>query len=75
MHTSQLIQALDSYLKQITINCLYPSVIVQSVNVQSCNFSQPHRATEWQTHRTVQTDCTTLSPDDTQLLVSLTVTD
>jgi len=35
MHTSQLIQALDSYLKQITINCLYPSVIVQSVNVQS----------------------------------------
>jgi len=36
MRTSELIKALDSYLKQITINCPYPSVIVQS-----CNFSQP----------------------------------
>ena len=34
--TCQLIKALDSYLKLITINCPYPSVIVQS-----CNFSQP----------------------------------
>ena len=36
MRTSELIKALDIYLKQITINCPYPSVIVQS-----CNFSQP----------------------------------
>ena len=41
MRTSESIKALDSYLKQITINCPYPSVTVQSVNVQSCNFSQP----------------------------------
>ena len=46
MRTGQLIKALDSYLKLITINRPYPSVIVQS-----CNFSQPVyylSATEYQ---------------------------
>jgi len=44
IRTSQLIKALDSYLKLITSNCPYPSVNVRSVNVQSCNFSQPPSA-------------------------------
>ena len=45
MRTSHLIKALDSYLSYLA--CPYPSVIVQSVNVQSCNFSQPSYTCHW----------------------------
>jgi len=41
MRTSQLIKAVDRYLKLITSNYPYPPVNVRSAIVQSCNFSQP----------------------------------
>jgi len=49
IRTSQLITAVDSYLKLITSNCPYPSVNVRSAIVQSCNFSQPLYVTVRQT--------------------------